>query len=68
LIVIFADVANDPLSVTVTVSTYELLVSKFKVLSDLDKPVQQVTELVNEITPVVELMVKRPAELPPVKE
>jgi hypothetical protein len=38
------------------------------VLSDLDKPVQQVTELVNEITPVVELMVKRPAELPPVRE
>jgi len=68
LIVIFADVANDPLSVTVTVSTYELLDSKFKVLSDLDKPVQHVTELVNEITPVVELMVKRPAELPPVRE
>jgi hypothetical protein len=68
LIVIFADVANDPLSVTVTVRTYELLDSKFKVLSDLDKPVQQVTELVNEITPVVELMVKRPAELPPVRE
>jgi hypothetical protein len=66
--VIFADVARDPLSVTVTVSTYEFLDSKLRVLSDLDKPVQQVTALVNEITPVEGLMVKRPAELPPVRE
>jgi hypothetical protein len=62
------EVANDPLSVTVTMSTYELFDSKFKVLSDLDKPVQQVTALVNDITPVEGLMVKRPAEFPPVKE
>jgi hypothetical protein len=66
--VIFADVDNEPLSVTVTVRTYELLVSKFKLLSDLVKPVQQVTALVSEITPVEGLMVKRPAELPPVRE
>jgi hypothetical protein len=66
--VIFADVDNEPLSVTVTVSIYELLVSKFKLLSDLVKPVQQVTALVSEITPVEGLMVKRPAELPPVRE
>jgi len=66
--VIFADVASDPLSVVVTVSAYELFDSKFKVLSDLDKPVQQVTALVNEITPVEGLIEKRPAELPPVRE
>jgi hypothetical protein len=66
--VILADVANDPLSVAVTVSTNELFDSKFKVLSDLEKPVQQVTAFVNEITPVEGLIVKRPAELPPVRE
>jgi len=66
--VIFADVASDPLSVAVTVSAYELFDSKFKVLSDLDKPVQQVTAPDNDITPVEGLMVKRPAEFPPDKE
>ena len=46
----------------------DTLVSKFNVLSDLDKPVQQVTAFVNDITPVDGLIVKRPALLPPVSE
>ncbi len=53
---------------TVTLRTYKLLVSKFKLLSDLVKTVQYVTAFVSEITPVEGLIVKRPAELPPVSE
>jgi hypothetical protein len=54
--------------VTVTVSTYELLVSKLRVLLEREGPVQHVTALVKLIIPVDGFTKKRPAVLPPVIE